>query len=151
MSGNVTNILFSNLNLQNTERGPRIKSCVGRGGMVSNITYDNIKFNNIDTAISISQFYSSNDCDNQDSKKNVPIFKDFTFKNLKGTVTGDAGDLQCLSQLPCQNIVLENINITKYKDGFKCQYVYGSSHDVSPPSCVKSEQPYALKQKQKQK
>ena len=138
MSGNITNILFKNLTLINTENGPRIKSCVGRGGMVSNITYEDIIFNNIGNGFSIDQFYSSNDCDSSNNNELVPIFENFTFNNIYGTVSDDAGEFECLKQKPCVNIIMNNVNITKYKNGFQCQYAYGIANNVSPSSCLDS-------------
>ena len=42
MSGNVTNVIFENFAMDSTERGPRVKSQRGRGGLVANITYKDI-------------------------------------------------------------------------------------------------------------
>ena len=60
VSGNIENVLFENIILNNTKRGARIKTCYGRGGYINNIVYKNIKFYNLRQAISIlTQFKTS--------------------------------------------------------------------------------------------
>ena len=136
-SGNVTNVIFRNLTLDGTETGVRIKSCMGRGGMVSNITYQNMTITNVGVAISIDQFYDSNSCSN--GNEYPPIFKNFNVLNIYGEVKNEAGDFKCLSEMPCHHIMFNNVNIHKSESGFHCENAYGTAVNVYPESCLKSE------------
>ena len=135
MSGNVTNVIFRNLTMHNTENGPRIKSCRGRGGMVKNITYENISINDVSEGIQITQYY-----DNIQTGI-PPIFKDFYISNLTGTVKsgGKAGEFDCLPESPCHDFILMNIDIKNYKESFECEYAYGNATNVEPKSCLMKE------------
>ena len=57
-SGSIYNVTFENIHLKSTDRGPRIKSCRGRGGIVQDIVYRNITGENVGTSISIDLDYS---------------------------------------------------------------------------------------------
>lgn len=47
MSGNVSNIIFRNCTCDGTETCPRIKTAIGRGGWVHNVTYEDFIINNM--------------------------------------------------------------------------------------------------------
>eukprot|EP01084_Bolivina_argentea_P174284 301916_1 len=135
MSGNVTNILFENFKMDKTERGPRVKSQRGRGGLVANVTYKDISMKGVSTGISVSQYYSSS------ATGVAPIFRNIYIKNLTGSVTGEAGEFLCLPESPCYNITLDDDDITGYKNGFKCEYAYGTASDTEPKSCLNTSKP----------
>ncbi len=130
MSGNVTNVLFRNLTLDGTDKGPRIKSERGRGGMVANITYENLNVK-VGMGISISEYYNSG------AEGVPPLFRDINILNMSGSAS-TAGQFDCLPESPCHGIVLENINIDS-SNGFSCENAYGTSTNVSPTSCLKSD------------
>lgn len=46
MSAGVSNVLFDNITANGSSAGPHVKSCRGRGGVVSNITYNNVRTTN---------------------------------------------------------------------------------------------------------
>jgi polygalacturonase len=69
MSGNVLNVTFTNLTLDGTQRGVRVKSQLGRGGIVSDITYEKMVIRNVEEAINVNEFYSSG------ASGMAPIFK----------------------------------------------------------------------------
>ena len=121
----------------NTNSGPKIKSCVGRGGIVANITYQNITLNNVVDGMQIGEYYKNNDCmNNSDSQIDLPIVKDIVYNNIYGTVAHKAGFFDCLKQQPCTNLIMNNINIVKYLTGFSCEYANGTANNVSPRSCL---------------
>jgi len=132
MSGNVTNILFANFAMDKTGKGPRIKSQAGRGGMVSDVLYTNITMKNVETGISVSEYY------HKDVTGVAPIFKNIAMINVSGSVTGTAGEFECLEAMPCYNITLDNVEFTGYTKPFQCEYAYGKSEGkVEPKSCLK--------------
>ena len=141
MSGNVTNVLFKNISMTNVNSGPKIKSCIGRGGMVENITYSNITLNNAQNGMQITEYYKNGDClNNSDTAINIPIIKHVHFDDIKGTVVDQAGFFDCLKQMHCTNLTMNNIDITKYGTGFHCEYASGTATDVSPRPCLEFKQ-----------
>merc|ERR1712087_5739 len=106
MSGNVTNVLFEDCYAEGTNNGPHIKSTIGRGGRIENVTYRNIKLKNTENGITISESYNGA---NQSGP--VPIIKNVRYENVTGTVTNAAGMLDCLQQSPCTGIDMANIDI----------------------------------------
>ena len=56
-SGSVRNVVASNMTAVDTEAGIRIKSRRGRGGVVSNIRFNNWTMRNVGRAIEVTNFY----------------------------------------------------------------------------------------------
>jgi len=57
MSGGVYNVLVRNSVANVSGSGLYIKSCLGRGGMVANITYENVRLRKASTAIEVTMDY----------------------------------------------------------------------------------------------
>ena len=57
MSGGVYDVLFENITSSGGGCGPRIKSERGRGGLVANVTYKNIRMENCSEAIQVTDNY----------------------------------------------------------------------------------------------
>jgi len=81
MSGGINRVYAYNCNFSNTERGIRIKSMIGRGGLIENIWFENIIMNNIKKeAIKLNMHYESSSITPKSDKR--PIFRNFYFKNI---------------------------------------------------------------------
>lgn len=132
MSGDVLDVLFSNLTLSGTDRGVRIKSQPGRGGTVAGITYRNMIMRDVSTAISISEFYGA-------GAGPLPVFKDILVQNVSASNVEQAGEFDCQAALPCQNITLEDVHVSDYKKGFECQHAHGTATNTSPDSCLEQD------------
>ena len=57
-SGGIRNVVASNIVCQGTQAGINIKSERGRGGIIENVRIDNVIFEDVGRAISVSQFYT---------------------------------------------------------------------------------------------
>eukprot|EP01084_Bolivina_argentea_P263202 445380_1 len=132
MSGNVTNVLFENIVMNGTTNGVRVKSKVGRGGMVANVTYKNIVMTNVSTGIIISEYYQPKV---NASGNAIPIFKNIYIENISGQVD-KCGQLECLPEMPCENIVINNVNFTGYTKEYECQYIHGEEEGCTPKPCI---------------
>lgn len=140
------------LQLDGTERGVRIKSQAGRGGIVANITYANMKIDNVQEAVSISMLYSS-------SASGVPpVFTNISVLNLTSAHVSKAGEIMCLADSPCtsmalhcmhaahnlavslQDVLLSNVTVTDYHDAYSCQnaHVTTGVPNMCPLLCVSS-------------
>ena len=135
MSGNVTNIVFRNSTCVGTMTGARLKSMRGRGGLVSNITYEDFILTNVDQAIDISLQYQNVSATNASA---TPVFQNIFINNYtaKSTISG-AGRFICLPESPCLNITLSNVLITD-NTIYQCLYAYGRMTNVNPVSCLLS-------------
>jgi hypothetical protein len=127
MSGGVKNVYVSGCTFIGTDVGLRFKSNRGRGGVVENIFFDDIKMIDIPTqAISFDLYYvglpvsemlteTENDQGRQEVIPRVteetPVFRNISIKNLTCKGAYQAVFLQGLPEMNLQNIHLENIDI----------------------------------------
>lgn len=115
MSGGVKKIAISNCIFDGTDRGIRIKSARGRGGVVEDIRVDNIIMKNIrDQAIVLDMQYAKTTA--EPVSERTPAFRNIHFSNITAQVK-QAGYLNGLAEMPIENITFNNINIDS-KTGF---------------------------------
>lgn len=135
MSGNVTNVLVENVTMTGTERGVRVKSAQGRGGLVANVTYRNMVLSGVGTAVSVSQFYSD-----PNAPGPSPVFQNISVANLTAVDiprshalgTAAAGVLECLKQSPClSQISLADVS-AEGAQAWQCENVNIRSVRVEP-------------------
>jgi len=115
MSGDVRKITISNCIFDGTDRGIRIKSARGRGGVVEEIRVDNIIMKNIrEQAIVLDLQYAKTQP--EPVSERTPRFRNIHFSDI--TAEGNqAAFLNGLAEMPIENITFSNINITA-KTGF---------------------------------
>ena len=116
-------------------------------GLVTNITYEDIRMVNAGLPIYITQFYCPGSqhkgaCPN---KTGVVQVHGVTIRNVSGTHRGDyAGEFLC-SDTPgsCKNLVMENVHLEADRSGvppssnrFLCWKAHGEATDVTPASCL---------------
>ncbi len=123
-AGGIRNIEVSDCQMQNTDRGIRVKSRRGRGGTVENIMISNIEMQNVSCPITMNLYYmcgvSDQNMDFTSSRKkqivseSTPILRDIKITNVKVEGFHSAGIfLLGLPESPIENLVLENIQMTK--------------------------------------
>ncbi|QDS71687.1 hypothetical protein FKW77_008185 [Venturia effusa] len=89
----LSNLLFQNITMMGGLYGARIKSWAGGKGLVTNVTWDNIKMTNVTFPAFVTQIYQD-----QGKPKNSA---DFTWSGFTGTINSkNPGDASCLSK-PC--------------------------------------------------
>jgi polygalacturonase len=117
MSGGIKKITISNCVFDGTDRGIRIKSARGRGGIVEDIRVDNIVMNNIkEEAIIMDLFYDKSNVVEPVSER-TPIFRNIHISNVTATNVKKAGTLRGITEMPIQNISFSNSIITA-QEGF---------------------------------
>ncbi len=118
MSGGVKNIVISNCIFDGTDRGIRLKTARGRGGVVENIRVSNIVMRNIrDQAIVMDTQYAKTDP--EPVSERTPQFKNIHISDMAGT-TNRVGLVRGLVELPIENISFNNINM-QVKAGFSIE------------------------------
>lgn len=115
MSGGVKKIAISNCIFDGTDRGIRIKTARGRGGIVEDIRVDNIIMKNIkEQAIVLDMQYAKTTV--EPISERTPQFKNIHFSNI--TANGNqAGYINGLEEMPVENISFDDINMDT-KTGF---------------------------------
>ena len=125
MSGNITNVEARDLVFDGTQIGIRMKTLRGRGGVIENMTFDNIDMKNItDSAVSIDEVYTSNGVpgNNTAVDETTPRIQNIKISNI--TASGNLANpskqamfFRGLDEMPIQGLELDNINITNAKTG----------------------------------
>ena len=123
-TGGVRNVTVCDCTFENTENGLRIKSQLGKGGLVENITYRNLTMKNVIPAITLTCFYMNNSSGDTarhaglpkaapvtDTNK-IPVFRNICISNVTATCPQSAGVIDGLPDCCISNVVLENVRIT---------------------------------------
>ncbi|RNL52198.1 glycoside hydrolase family 28 protein [Pedobacter jejuensis] len=119
MSGDVRKIAISNCVFDGTDRGIRIKTARGRGGVVEDIRVSNIIMKNIgQQAIVLDMQYTKTNP--EPVSERTPKFRNIHFSNITGQVN-QAGYLNGLEEMPIENITFNDINMDA-KTGFSIGY-----------------------------
>ncbi|MGF1924942.1 MAG: glycoside hydrolase family 28 protein, partial [Bacteroidia bacterium] len=118
MSGDVRKITISNCVFDGTDRGIRLKTARGRGGIVEEIRVSNIIMKNIrDQAIVLDMQYAKTNP--EPVSERTPRFRNIHFSNITGQ-TNQAGFIIGLEEMPIENITFNDINVDA-KTGFTIQ------------------------------
>ena len=121
MSGGIKNINIKNCLFENTDRGLRIKTRRGRGGVIDGIHAENVVMNKVLTPFVINEFYYCDsdgkteyvwNKDKMEVTKETPVIKNITFKNIvcKNSEVC-AGFMYGLPEKKIERVMLENITI----------------------------------------
>ncbi len=114
MSGSVRNITISNCVFDGTDRGIRLKSTRGRGGVVENIRVNNIVMRNIQReAIILDLKYSK--MPEEPVSDRTPIFRNVHISNLTGVDVRIPIYIRGLEESPITDITISNIDIHRAK------------------------------------
>ena len=107
MSGGVKKITISNCVFDGTDRGIRIKTARGRGGIVEEIRVDNIIMKNIrDQAIVLDMQYARTNP--EPVSERTPQFRNIHFSNITAQ-TKQAVFLNGLAEMPIEDITFHDI------------------------------------------
>ncbi|PQQ16754.1 putative polygalacturonase [Prunus yedoensis var. nudiflora] len=137
-SGGVENVLAEHINLHNTGIGIHIKTNIGRGGFIRNITVSDVYMEKVRRGIKIAGDVG----DHPDDKYNqnaLPVVKGITLKDIWGLQVQQAGVILGLKNAPFTGICLSNINLHGMTGSrsppWKCSDISGAAHLVSPLQC----------------
>jgi polygalacturonase len=115
MSGGVKNITVANCVFDGTDRGIRIKSTRGRGGVIEDVRISNLVMRHIrDEALVLTTFYTKTQPEPVSDR--TPTFRNFHFDGI----TGDARvacEVTGLGEMPIEGITFHDIQLDA-KTGF---------------------------------
>ncbi len=110
MSGGVQKITISNCVFDGTDRGIRIKSTRGRGGIVEDIRVDNVIMKNIKKeAIRLNMFYAQ--VPEEPVSERTPVFRNIHFSNISAEANV-AVELIGLPEMPIDHISFSDMTFT---------------------------------------
>ena len=116
MSGGVRNITIANCIFDGTERGIRLKSARGRGGIVEDVRVSNIVMRHLRReAVLITTFYEKSDP--EPVSERTPIFRNIRFNGITGDAKA-AGELTGLTEMPLEGISFTDVQLD-VETGFK--------------------------------
>jgi len=129
-NGGVANFLVTDCTFTHTDCGIRIKSDRGRGGLVENLVYQNLRMTDVGFPILIYGAYLATDRQYRDLTRltpaiagsypaepvapKTPIFRHLTFRNITATAQPGhrAGLIWGLPEVPVSDLVLQDVTIT---------------------------------------
>ncbi|GKV34469.1 hypothetical protein SLEP1_g42841 [Rubroshorea leprosula] len=139
---NVTGFTVQNCTVSNSTNGIRIKTWESPySSVASGFIFQDIFMKDVENPIIIDQMYCPYPPCNKQSPSHVQV-KDVLYKNIWGTSSTEvAVSLSCSSALPCENVVLKDINLNFQGSGgpakSQCSFVNGLSYGQQrPPSCL---------------
>lgn len=121
-NNNVTNILFTDSQIVNSQNGARIKSNYNTTGYIANITYSNILLTDISIyGIDVQQDYLNGGPTGIPS--NGVIITDLLFSNLTGTAIAGAQDYYILcGDGSCSDFTFVDVDIVGGTNASSCNY-----------------------------
>lgn len=131
----VSKVTVNGAKISGTMNGVRIKTWQGGSGMASNIVFQNIEMNDVTNPIIIDQNY----CDTSDKRKckqqsKAVKVQNVLYKNIRGTSASKyAIAFDCSKSIPCQGIVLQNVQLHKRA---KCSNVNLAYKENVSPRCA---------------
>ncbi|XP_072960470.1 probable polygalacturonase [Typha angustifolia] len=135
-SGGVNNVLVEDINIHNTGIGIHIKTNVGRGGYIRNITFSNVYMNNVRKGVRIAGDVGDHP-DGDFNRYAIPMVEDVTIKNVWGVHIQQPGSIQGIRNSPFTRICLANVKLWgSWNTPWKCTDVNGAAIGVHPWPCA---------------
>jgi polygalacturonase len=112
---------LTNCTFNGTTNGVRLKAGRGFGGMVQNVTFDQITMTNVQHPLWITSYYLNGTATDpsdpsqdhgQPVTSTTPFWQNITFSNITATGASNVGTLYGLPEAPLSNITLTNVNIS---------------------------------------
>ncbi|XP_052170884.1 probable polygalacturonase [Diospyros lotus] len=137
-SGGVENVLAEHISLHNMGVGIHLKTNIGRGGVIRNITVSDVYMENARKGIKIAGDVGDHP-DGRFDPNALPVVKDVTIVNVWGQNVEQAGTVHGLRNSPFTGICLSNISLggssRPNKTPWLCSDVSGSAVEVNPWPC----------------
>jgi polygalacturonase len=121
-SGGIEDLRVSNCTFDSTDAGIRIKTLRGKGGVLQNLTYENLTMKNVKYAIRIIDYYPERTAPKDPSTEKMekvtdttPINKNIMIRNVTATDSQYAGQIWGLPEAPITDVTLSNVTISADK------------------------------------
>ncbi|XP_047327532.1 probable polygalacturonase [Impatiens glandulifera] len=133
MSGGVSNITVEDLFVRDSASGVRIKTDIGRGGYIYNVSIRNVTMERVKVPIRFSRGANDHPDDGWD-RKAVPKVKGIFISNVMSKESKKAPLLMGIMGAPYEGICLRDVAIMGLSPSARwvCEFVHGSSDGVGP-------------------
>ncbi len=116
-SGGIRNVVASNIVAQGTDRGIRIKSTRGRGGVLENLRFDNWVIEDTPyPAIEVTNYYTR--APEEPVSARTPVFRNIAISNVTINRCRTAVSIEGLPEMPVEGLRLSNI-IANAREGLR--------------------------------
>ena len=121
MSGGVRNVYVRDCSFTGCDQGIRLKSMRGRGGVVENVHFDNVRMSGLrQEAIVLNMFYGSTTV--VPKSGTPPVFRDVYIRDVICDGAGAAIQIRGLPEQRISHVVLERVLLNAVK-GIRCREV----------------------------
>ncbi|XP_008795320.2 probable polygalacturonase [Phoenix dactylifera] len=137
MSGGISNVVVEDLHVWDSAAAVRVKTDMGRGGYVSNITITNVKMERVKIPIRFSR--GSNDHPDEGwDRKALPRINGVYISNVFGLSIEKAPVLEGIKGAKFEGLCLRNVSLGGLgpEAKWRCEFVAGEAYDVSPVPCL---------------
>jgi Glycosyl hydrolases family 28 len=129
MSGSVRNVAVVNCIFDGTQRGLRVKTALGRGGVVEHFRASNLVMRNIsDAAFSVTAAYADNQSGPATGKpapESIPVMRHIHWSDVSISNAKKVADLGGLEISPLEDLSLSNVQATDARTGIRCENAKG--------------------------
>ena len=116
-SGGIRDVVASNIVAQGTDRGIRIKSTRGRGGLIENLRFDNWVIEDTpDPAIEVTNYYTR--APQEPVSVRTPVFRNIAISNITINRCRTAVSIEGLPEMPIEDLRLSNI-VANAREGLR--------------------------------
>jgi polygalacturonase len=126
-SGSIRNVVASNITAVDTENGIRIKSRLGRGGVVEDVRFDNWTMENVGTGIVVTSYYTmggEGSTAEEAASKRTPMFRNIAISNVTISGAKTAIDIEGLPEMRIDGLRLSDV-VASGKAGLLATYTDG--------------------------
>jgi polygalacturonase len=129
--GGIEDLTVRHCTFDQTDAGIRIKSGRDRGGLLQNVTYENLKMTAVKNPIYIIDFYPERAAPRDPATekpepvtKRTPINKNIVIRNVTATDCPTAGTIRGLPEMPIDGVTLLNVKLSA-ETGLKIYHARG--------------------------
>ncbi len=127
----IEDLRVSNCTFDSTDSGIRIKTQRGHGGLLQNLTYENLTMTAVKNPIYIIDWYPERNAPKDPSTEkaqpvdaHTPINRNIVIRNVTATACPTAGTIRGLPEAPISNVTLSNVTISA-KEPMKIYHAQG--------------------------
>ena len=111
MSGGVRNVWVHDCEFKGTDRGLRIKSMRGRGGVVENVVYERVRHEDVRLAVvELTTFYGSSTL--KPRTLTPPVIRNVHVRDISAIGAKKAIDVIGLPERPIEDVTFDNVDVT---------------------------------------
>jgi hypothetical protein len=129
MSASVRNVAVVNCIFDGTQRGLRVKTALGRGGVIEHFRASNLVMRNItDVAFSITAAYESGTTagtavgEGAPAPESVPAMRHIHWSDISIANTKKIAEVSALKEAPLEDFSLRNVHVASAVTGIACDY-----------------------------